>query len=611
MAHESFEDEELAQFLNDNFVSIKVDREERPDVDALYMQATIAMTGHGGWPMSVFLNHEQKPFHAGTYFPPDPRSGMPSFLQVLTAVVDTWQQRRDAVDQHAHGLSERIAELSDFSVRDVPFFVGKDFVDKCWESFDETFGGFGSAPKFPPSSLLKALLLYRGEGEERALQMASHTLECMARGGIFDQLGGGFARYSVDGQWIVPHFEKMLYDNAQLLEVYTLWWSRTRMPLAKRVVTQTVNFMLQELLTPEGLFASALDADSEGEEGKFYAFGQDEIREHFSAADAEFLERTFSITARGTFEHGTSVLQLLQDPDDQDTYERLAAELKWIRDKRVRPGLDDKVVASWNGLAISALARAGVVFDQAEWIDIAAAAFERLVALHFTQRVMSRVSRQGKSSQISGALDDYSHVAYAALTLYQVTGGAQHLALCEELVAIVFEFFTDGTGGLFDTDSRASSLFARLKQPQDGAEPSGWLMTTEVLLQLAALTGEHEFRGRAEKLLSVVGPLSMQSPRSVGTGLSAYLRLQQQATEIAVVLGEFDDDVRLLRKYVFDQASPNWVLAIGQSNTVPLLREREVIRGMTTFYVCHNFQCELPVVGVDQVLAQLRRDFTD
>ena len=384
MAHESFEDKATAAYLNEHFVSIKVDREERPDVDAVYMDATVAMTGHGGWPMSAFLTPVGEPFFCGTYFPSEPRAGMASFRQVLEALTDAWRTKRDEISGIGGSVVSQLAGRHG-AMAGSGYDAGAldAAVTALGRDFDPLDGGFGAAPKFPPSMVLDFLLRHhRRTRSEDALRMVAHTCERMARGGMYDQLAGGFARYSVDGQWVVPHFEKMLYDNALLLDVYTHWWALGGDPLARRVATETADFLLRELRTAEGGFASALDADTEGAEGKYYVWTPAELEAGLGADDARWVAELCDVTPAGTFEHGASVLQLRRDPDDPERWQRVRQTLLAQRAERTRPARDDKVVAAWNGLAITALARAGVLLEQPSYVEAAVAAGTLVRDLH-------------------------------------------------------------------------------------------------------------------------------------------------------------------------------------------------------------------------------------
>ena len=386
MAHESFEDEVLATYLNEHFVSIKVDREERPDLDAVYMSATQALTGHGGWPMTVFLAPDGRPFYAGTYFPPEPRHGMPSFGQLLEAVTSTWTQDRARVLEASGRITANLAERRVAQVGDAlePAAVTRaldDSVDDLASQYDHARGGFGGAPKFPPSMVLEHLLRHHARtGDPRSLAMVEGTCEAMARGGMYDQLAGGFARYSVDAEWVVPHFEKMLYDNALLLRAYLHWWRATGDELALRTVRGIAEFLLTDLRTPQGGFASALDADTDGEEGLTYVWTPAQLVEVLGAEDGAWASALLAVTTAGTFEHGSSVLQLHRDPEDRDRWDGVRRRLLAARAEREQPGRDDKVVAAWNGLAIAGLAEAGELLDEPTWIVAATEAAEESLA---------------------------------------------------------------------------------------------------------------------------------------------------------------------------------------------------------------------------------------
>ena len=428
MAHESFEDAQTASVIYEHFVPIKVDREERPDVDAVYMQATQALTGQGGWPMSVFLTPDRKPFYAGTYFPPTPRHGLPSFQQVLQAIIEAWQDRQSEILLSASEIAGRL------SVPQTPTGAPTLTAADCAESllllqreFDATYGGFGRAPKFPPSMVIEALL---HNGGEAAMLMAGRTLEAMARGGIYDQIAGGFSRYSVDAGWVVPHFEKMLYDNALLLGVYANWWRRTSNPLAERIVTETVAWLQAEMRTEQGAFAASLDADSEDDhgelrEGAYYVWNRDQLRSVLGEEDAAWAAEVFSVTPTGTFEHGASTLQL-QSNHDQVRLADVRERLRVARDERGRPGRDDKVVAAWNGLLVDSLVQAAMIFARPEWLQIATEAAEHVWQLHWRDGRLRRTSRDGAAGEALGILEDYAALALAAVRL--AVGVTEHRA---------------------------------------------------------------------------------------------------------------------------------------------------------------------------------------
>ena len=495
MEAESFENEETARLMNESFVNIKVDREERPDVDSVYMQATVALTGHGGWPMSVFLDHDGRPFYAGTYFPPEPRHGMPSFPQLIDALSEAWRERRDDVMSAGARITEGLAarSLPDSSGLTPGLHDLAAAVRSLSRDFDEHQGGFGGAPKFPPSMMLEFLLRYSALTQDAtALEMAEQTLEAMARGGIYDQLGGGFARYAVDAGWVVPHFEKMLYDNALLMRVYLHWWRLSGSELAERVVRETAEFLLADLRTAEGGFASALDADSEGGEGVFYAWSPEQLADVLGEADGAWAASLLRVTAGGTFEHGLSTLQLRRDPDDAGRWERVRAALEAARAGRPRPGRDDKVVASWNGMAIAALAEAGALLGESTWVEAALAAADLLVGVHLGAHGddrLCRTSRDGRPGDNDGVLDDYGSVAEGFLALYQVTGDDEWLAFAGILLDVAVQHFSDGEGGFYDTADDAPALIQRPRDPSDNAEPSGWFAVANACLTYSALTG--------------------------------------------------------------------------------------------------------------------------
>ncbi len=553
MAHESFENQEIADYVNANFVSIKVDREERPDIDAIYMEATVALTGHGGWPMSVFMDADGKPFYAGTYFPPQPRHGSPSFGQLLVSISETWKQRRSEVQDAGQRIIEALnrrkvspstADISELTLEDIQSTL-RDSVRALEAGFDPRYGGFGGAPKFPPSMVLEFLLRMSLDPEvgDSALQMAGKTLDSMARGGIYDQLRGGFARYSVDAQWVVPHFEKMLYDNALLIRVYAHWWRLTGNPLAQRVVTESIDFLQSELMTDQGAFASALDADSEGEEGKFYAWSPSEIAAVVPPEQLKDVTTLLSVTEDGTFEHGTSTLQLLKDPENWDEWHSTRTLLASAQDARVRPGRDDKVIVSWNGLAIAALAEAGAIFNQQKWIDTAKCAAEYLLSTHVVRITDStravalvRTSLHGTAGRHAGVLDDYANFAEGLISLYNVTGEARWLEQAQLLAHSAVEHFSDGSGGFFDTADDSEKLVRRPRDFSDNAEPSGWFALANVLVRLGAHqdAGSETSMVRAQEALGVLPAVASSAPRAVGWGLVALWSVVQGPFEVTV-----------------------------------------------------------------------------
>ncbi|CAL9547528.1 hypothetical protein SUDANB21_04372 [Streptomyces sp. enrichment culture] len=620
MAHESFEDQATADEMNAHFVNIKVDREERPDVDAVYMEAVQAATGQGGWPMTVFLTPDAEPFYFGTYFPPAPRHGMPSFRQVLEGVRQAWEERRDEVGEVAGKITRDLAgrELS----------VGGDEVPGEQElaqallgltrEYDPQRGGFGGAPKFPPSMVIEFLLRHHARtGAEGALQMAADTCERMARGGIYDQLGGGFARYSVDRDWVVPHFEKMLYDNALLCRVYAHLWRTTGSEPARRVALETADFMVRELRTSEGGFASALDADSDDGtgrhvEGAYYVWTPEQLREVLGDEDAELAARYFEVTEEGTFEKGASVLQLPQRDEvfDAARIDGIRERLLAARDRRPAPGRDDKVVAAWNGLAIAALAETGAFFGRPDLVEAAVAAGDLLVRVHLDEQArIARTSKDGQVGANAGVLEDYADVAEGFLALASVTGEGVWLDFAGLLVDHILARFQDAeSGALYDTASDAERLIRRPQDPTDNAAPSGWTAAAGALLGYAAHTGSESHRTAAERALGVVKALGPRVPRFIGWGLAVAEAVLDGPREVAVVGRGTDDPATAeLHRTALLGTAPGAVVAVGTegSDEFPLLADRPLVDGAPAAYVCRNFTCDAPTKDADRLRAAL------
>ncbi|MHA6762633.1 thioredoxin domain-containing protein [Streptacidiphilus sp. PAMC 29251] len=637
MAHESFEDAELAAYLNERFLPVKVDREERPDVDAVYMEAVQAATGHGGWPMTVFLTPAAEPFYFGTYYPPEPRHGLSSFRQVLEGVHAAWRDRRDEVGQVSAQITADLAARGDVygaSGQQPPDeALLHQAVVELGRTFDEERGGFGGAPKFPPSMVLEFLLRHHAaSGSEAALRMAEETCAAMARGGIYDQLGGGFARYAVDAEWVVPHFEKMLSDNALLLRVYLHLWRATGSALARRVALETADFLLAELRTPEGGFASALDADSPGpdghnHEGVFYAWTPAQLAEVLGPEDGARAASLFAVTAQGTFEGGTSVLQLPEDAEDAENAEDaewfagVRARLFTARAARPRPARDDKVVAAWNGLAVAALAEAGALLDRPAYVEAALAAADLLVSVHLTpEGRLLRTSRDGRPGLNAGVLEDYADTAEGFLALYSVTGEVSWLTLGGLLLDTVLDQFADAaSGALYDTATDAEKLIRRPQDPTDNASPSGWTAAAGALLSYAALTGSAKHRAAAEGALGIVSALGPRAPRFIGWGLAVAEAYLDGPREIAVVGPSSSPDLVVeagadpataaLHRVALMATAPGAVVAVGRPDTpgVPLLADRPLRGGLPTAYVCRHFTCEAPVTDPAELAGKVGR----
>ncbi|MET8119111.1 thioredoxin domain-containing protein [Micromonospora sp. NPDC005189] len=623
MAHESFENEQVGALMNDNFVSIKVDREERPDVDAVYMTATQAMTGQGGWPMTVFATPDGTPFFCGTYFP------RTNFVQLLQSVATAWREQREAVLHQGAAVVEAIGGAQAVGGPTAP--LDAPLLDaaaaKLASEYDETNGGFGGAPKFPPHmNLLFLLRHHQRTGDPRSLEITRHTAEAMARGGIYDQLASGFARYSVDAHWTVPHFEKMLYDNALLLRLYTQLWRLTGDPLARRVARDTARFLADELHRPGEGFASALDADTEGVEGLTYAWTPAQLVEALGEEDGRFAADLFTVTDDGTFEHGTSVLRLARDVDDaapevRARWRQVVGQLLSARDTRPQPARDDKVVAAWNGLAITAIVEfqqvaalyASPQDEDANLMDgvtiVADGAMrdaaEHLATVHLVDGRLRRVSRDGRVGEPAGVLEDYGCVAEAFCALHQLTGEGRWLTLAGGLLDTALEHFAAPGGAFYDTADDAERLVARPADPTDNATPSGRSALIAGLVAYAALTGETRYREAAEAALGTVAPIVGQHPRFTGYAAMTGEALLSGPYEIAVVTDDPTGDplVTAARRH----APPGAVVVAGRPDQpgVPLLADRPLVDGRSAAYVCRGFVCQRPVTSVEDLVAEL------
>jgi uncharacterized protein YyaL (SSP411 family) len=608
MERESFEDESTAELLNRHFVSIKVDREERPDLDAIYMDAVQAMTGHGGWPMSVFLTPAGLPFYGGTYFPNSPRSGLPAFTTVLQQIAEAWKTRREEIVESGSRLAKAIQDTHDAGAgRDLTLIPGAltAAVSRISHSFDARHGGFGSAPKFPQPSVLEFLIRrYVATRDEYTLSIVTATLDAMAKGGIYDQLGGGFHRYSVDAIWLVPHFEKMLYDNAQLVRVYLHAWQVTQDPRYRRVAVETLDYVVREMMDPSGGFYSAQDADSEGEEGRFFVWTPDEIRSVLGD-ESDLVFDAYGVTAAGNFE-GSNIPFEHSDSHDlatrwrespQEVESRLAAARRALfqaRETRIHPARDDKVLSAWNGLMLSAFAEAARVLDRPDYREVA----ERnagflLDAMRDDGGRMLRVWKDG-SSKTNGFLEDYAQVAEGLLELYSTTFDPRWFEGARRLCDLILAHFADESGGFFDTSDDHEALIARPKDVFDGAQPSGGSTATVVLSKMAAYTGESRYADAANAALAKVQVSASSNPLGYGQWLSALDFALGPPKEVAIV-GHGAD---ALLGAVFETYRPDVVVAYGaddDESTVPLLRDRPAIEGSPTAYVCRQFTCEQPV----------------
>ena len=603
MAHESFEDDEIAAAMNGEFVCVKVDREERPDIDAVYMNATIALTGQGGWPMTCFLTPDGRPFFCGTYY------SKADFLQLLSAVTETWRDRRDEVEQSSDHIAGELRKMSAGLPGQGPQVdpaLCDHAVAAVLRDEDVAHGGFGGAPKFPPSALLEALLRH-GErtGSPQALEAVRRAGAAMARGGMYDQLAGGFARYSVDNAWVVPHFEKMLYDNALLLRAYAHWARRTGDPLPRRVTAETASFLLDELREGD-MFTSSLDADADGSEGSTYVWTPAHLTELLGDDDGHWAAVAFGVTEAGTFEAGASVLQRPVDPDDPERFERIRTALLTARRTRTQPDRDDKVVTAWNGLAITALAEASVALDAPELAHAAANCATALLRLHLVDGRLRRSSLGGRVGDSAAILEDHAMLATGLLALYQLTAEEAWLTAATALLDIALAHFADRDrpGRWFDSADDAEKLMLRPADPYDGATPSGASSVAEALLTAAHLAGGERYLQAASATLSAHSVLLAGAPRSAGHWLAVAEAAVRGPLQIAVACT--DPSSSLLSEA--RRLAPGGAIVVGGAmDSSELLLGRDRIAGADAAYVCRGRVCDLPVTSTEALAAALAR----
>jgi uncharacterized protein YyaL (SSP411 family) len=611
MAHESFEDPDIAAVMNEHFVNVKVDREERPDVDSIYMGAVVALTGQGGWPMTVMLTPDGAPFFGGTYFPPTPRYGMPSFKQVLESVANAWKTRRSEITDSAGQITGQLNRMA---------LVGAEAVALAGElleqaksniqrQFDTTWGGFGQAPKFPQAMTIEFLLRYYLRNEDAAvLLMAERTLEAMAWGGMYDQLGGGFARYSTDNEWLVPHFEKMLYDNALLSSAYLHAWRVTGRPLYRRVVEETLDWAMLEMRHEAGGFYSSLDADSEGIEGKFYVWDAAEIVDALGV-NASLFMRYYGVTPGGNWE-GSNILHVDSDIGKLATEFGLSkeqvrakigqgrSELYARRAQRTWPGLDTKVLTAWNGLMMAAFAEAGRDLGRADYLEVAQANAAFLQRhLRRTDGRLLRSWKEGYGGRFNAYLEDHAYLAQGLLALYQSTFDARWYEWAYELAEMIMAHFGDDeNGGFYDTSTDHEALIVRPKDVQDNATPSGGAAAVNALLQISLLSGDRKYWEAAVTAVSALGELPATYPTGFAHWLCATDLILSDAPEVAIVGKPDSPDTQRMLEAVFKRYRPNMAVAAGvDGERIPLLRDRPQIDGKTTAYVCRQFVCKRPV----------------
>ncbi len=622
MAHESFEDPSIAQIMNENFINIKVDREERPDIDAIYMMSVQMLTGQGGWPMTVFLTPDGKPFYGGTYYPPRDRGNMPGFPRVLQGVSQAFRDRREAVENSAGQLAEHLQ--AHFEAQLPPTPLEPELINRAVANlerqFDSANGGFGGAPKFPPPMSIELLLRFHARtGSASALEMAEHTLDRMARGGLYDQVGGGFHRYTVDAIWLVPHFEKMLYDNAQLANAYTLAFQVTGEEFYRTIARETLDYVTREMTSPEGGFYSAQDADTDGEEGKFYVWTPAEI-EAVLGDDAGKVIDLFAMTTIGNFE-GSNVLQIVSRNDRMrwrtDEFRPLRDKLYAARLERTIPGRDDKVLTSWNGLMLRAFATAAWVFDDEQYRSIAETNARFIRENLFVDGRLLHSYKDGQA-RITGFLEDYAFLLEGVLALYRATFNTEWIEWAVDLAhGALAEFFDPGTGAFYDTAESADDLVSRPRDAYDSATPSGNSVICQSLLELSALTGREDFRNVAVAVLEGYARVAADQPQGFSRLLGAIDHAVGPAAEVAILGDPDGDDTLAMLNALRGSYLPRVAIACStdpenrREDLLPVFLDRDTIDGKATAYVCVGYSCKLPTTDADEMLAQIREIIQD
>jgi uncharacterized protein YyaL (SSP411 family) len=615
MEHESFEDEATARIMNDNFINVKVDMEERPDVDQIYMTFVQLTTGRGGWPMTVFLTPDKLPFFGGTYYPPAPRYGMPGFQQILTSIAEAYRDRREEI---LHSANDIVGELRRVTVADAsPNSFSRDLLDSAFESFSRSFdaknGGFGGAPKFPPSMSLEFLMRYwKRTGSDRALEMVHTTARKMAAGGIYDQLGGGFHRYSVDAVWLVPHFEKMLYDNAQLIRIYLHLFQITHEEFYRRVAVETLEYVRREMLGPTGGFYSTQDADSDGEEGKFFVWSSAETEAVLGQSDAQIFNFFYDVSDDGNFE-GKNILNvpftidaaagaLKIESDELEAILKRGRRLLFTeRERRVKPNRDEKVITAWNGLMLIAFAEAAAVLDNKEYLSVAKQNAEFLLKDLRKNGRLLRTWKDGRA-KLDAYIEDYANLADGLLELFQVSGEMTYLDEARALAdTMIQQFWDEENGGFYFTSNDHEELIVRNKDVTDNATPSGNSVAADVLLKLSKITGQDSYERYATKVLSIAAGQAGRYPQGFGRALSV-MEFALQPTKEIVLIGDLKG---MLAREVWDTYLPfKVVVSTGspQSATaIPLLQERGLVDSRPTAYVCESMVCQRPVTEAEDL----------
>ncbi len=623
MHEESFENEAIAKLMNDHFINIKVDREERPDIDSIYMNAVQMMTGHGGWPMTVFMTPEGIPFYGGTYYPPTDRQGMPGFPRVLISIAEAYKEQRDQITSNAQTIIEQLNKLNEFTVADE---LNLEILDKAatgiMRAFDTENGGFGRAPKFPPSMVLSFLLRQSQRTNNNALQSAVEmTLIKMANGGMYDQLGGGFHRYSVDEKWLIPHFEKMLYDNALLSRIYLDAYLVTGRVFYQQITTEILDYVVREMLDAHGGFYSSQDADSESEEGKFFVWRPEEVVALLGEEDAQLFNRYFDVTPHGNFEHATSALHIDTELTAvakimKVTPERLAAAItrgKQIlfeaREHRIKPARDEKILTAWNGLMLRSFAEAARVLKRDDYLQIAVRNAEFLTTQLKRDGRLLRTHKDGQS-KLNAYQEDYAYLLDGLLSLYEATFDERWFVEARELADKMIALFWDASeGGFFFTSNDHEQLISRAKESYDNATPSGNSVAASALQRLAMFTNDERYRDYAERTMKLLANQISRFPNAFGHLLCALGLHFSSAHEIAIIGERNAADTNALVEAIFSRYVPNKVVACGAPNeasTIQLLADRTQVAGKATVYVCHNYYCEAPVTEAAEFIASLK-----
>jgi uncharacterized protein YyaL (SSP411 family) len=626
MEHESFENEAIAQLMNDNFICIKVDREERPDIDAIYMNAVQMMTGHGGWPMTVFLTPELKPFYGGTYYPPVDRQGMPGFPRVLLAMAEAYKTKREDVASSADSITAELQKTNRFYPNNdmLTSDVFNEAYNALYAGFDKTYGGFGRAPKFPPSMTLMFLLrYYQRTNTPEAMHMVEVTLHRMANGGMYDHLGGGFARYSVDNYWLVPHFEKMLYDNALLARVYLQAYQATKRPLYRQVAEEILEYVMRDLTDRAGGFYSSEDADSEGVEGKFYVWTRAEALEILGTQEGEIFCEFYDITESGNFEHGTSIINTPHNIENFAERKNLSVEelnkilasgkkkLFYVREERVRPGLDNKVLTAWNGLMLTAFAEAANILGRDDYRAVAQRNADFILASLMENGRLLRTYKEGKA-KLNGYVEDYAYVIEGLLATYEATFDLKYFNEARTLAdKMIEQFWDEKEEGFFFTSSDHEELITRTKDYFDNAIPSGNSVAALALQKLSLLSADTSYQKYALAILRIAKQFMSRYPTAFGFMLCSLDFYLSEPKEIAIVGSTDSHEVRLFIEEIYSRFIPNKVLAASESGdtaatqAIQLLAEKTAVENNPTVYVCRNYTCLAPATSVQELSDRL------